>query len=262
VSSVGNGTFNGGAVGGATGATGATGAATGAATVGDAQFTATGTVDPSAVRSATSGPDVASGVPAVSAESEVSQAAGQQGSTVLRGGGSGIVEGQVIGGTESGARIEAADAARQGNVDARGAAGVAGSATSFRDPQSEAARAANVEFHQRDQAVAQARAAEDAHDEARRTIDDPTAAGTERAEIAASDKMAGSMPAGAARAEANVNLATGAVQDPRSAAQNQAQAQVSAQEREAEAKLGIRGSAGPSREEAIGSASIDDEKKK
>jgi hypothetical protein len=69
------------------------------------------------------------------------------------------------------------------------------------------------------------------------------------------------MPAGAGRAEANVNLATGAVNNPRAAAQGQADAAVSAQERDAEAKLGIRGSAGASREEVTGRPPTDGEKK-
>ena len=259
MSPIGDATFSSSAASGAPGAA-SVGSATSAGAGGDAQFTATGTgVDPATVRQATSGPDLRGQAPSVSVESEVSQAAGQDGSAVLRGGGAGVIERETGGVSESSVKTEATAAARHENLEARNAAGVAGDATSFRDPASEVARAENLEFHQRDQAVARARAAEDANDQARRIADNPTAVGAERAQGIASQKIGDATPA--ARVEANVNLATGAVENPRGAAQGQADAAVSAQERDAEAKLGIRGSAGPSREEVTGRPPTDDDKK-
>jgi hypothetical protein len=259
VSSAGEGGFS--SVGTAS-TSGAVGGTAGVGTVGDAQFMASGTGSEAAtVRRATSGPDVQGQVPSVSVESEVSSAAGQQGSTVLRGGGAGIVEQQAGGAVGANLEVEATAAAREGNTDARGAAGVAGQVTSFRDPSSEVARAENLELHQRDEAMAKARSAEDVHDEARRTVEDPTAVGTERAQSMASQKISESTPSGVGRAEANVNLATDAVANPRAAAQNQADAVVSAQERDAEAKLGISGSATVSTEGVAGTPPTGGEKK-
>jgi hypothetical protein len=259
VSSVGEGSFA--TSTSAPNASGVVSGTAGVGTVGDAQFTATGTGNEAAsVRRATSGADVQGQVPSVSVESEVSQTAGQQGSTVLRGGGAGIVEQQAGGASTSNLEVEATAAARQGSSDARGAAGVTGQVTSFRDPSSEMARAENLELHQRDEAVAKARSAEDAHDQARRTVEDPAAVGSARAHSMASQKISESTPAGVGRAEANMNLATDAVADPQAAARNQAEAAASAQARDAEAKLGVSGSATVSTEGVSGTASKDSDK--
>ena len=124
------------------------------------------------------------------------------------------------------------------------------------------ARAEHLEFSQRDQFVARSQAAEDAHAEARRIAADPTAAGTERVEMAASERAAGALPVDPHSAEARVATVTGAVEDPGGTAQAAAESAASAQEREAEVKIGIRGPDGRSREEIVGAPPTDDGEKK
>jgi hypothetical protein len=250
-------------IGGGASAT-STAGATGAATAG---------VDP--IGSTTSGASAAGQLdpsfdlpdqpapPSVSAESEVSQAAGQEGSAVLRGGGAGVVEREMGGAAGAGLEQEGVAAGRGARGDVRGTQFAAGEASfsATTAPTSGLGRAENLEFHQRDQVVARSQAAEDAHSEARRVVDDPAAVGTEQAEMKASQKAGEAMPVDPRRAEAQAATVTGAVENPRGAAQAKAEGTVSIHEREAEAKIGIRGSDGRSREEIVGSPPTGDDEK-
>lgn len=184
--------------------------------------------------------------PSVSADAEVSDAVGQQGSTVLRGGAQGVVENQVPGGGSVGAGQDTVAQVRAGQStvsDAHYAVGEAvGSPTSAAESGFD--RGGSLEFSQRDQAVAQARSVEDAHDEAHRIVDDPQAAGTERAELEGASAVGGALPVDPGRAQAQANLATGAVADPQGTARSQAEEALAAQERGAEVKVGVSGTAG------------------
>jgi hypothetical protein len=256
------------------GATGtATAGATGTATAG-ATGTATAGVDPVGGATAATGdvgrldadldlPDQPA-PPSVSAEGEVSEAIGRDGSSVLRGGGAGVVEREVGGAGSSELEQEAVAASRggQGGVtNAKYAAGEA-SFSAVSAPGRKLDQAGSLEIHERRHVVGQAQEVEDAHSEARRIVDDPTAVGTERAEMEASQEVGESMPVDPNRAEAKANVVAGAVDDPRGAAQGHAEGVVSAHEREAEVKVGIRGSAGQSREEIVGSPPTSDDEKK
>lgn len=187
----------------------------------------------------------------MSAEAQVSQAAGQDGTAALRGGGAGVVEREA--GAVSGAdiKMQATGAARHEEIGARHSSELvsdsAVSTSGYRDPASEVARAEQLEFNQRDQAIGKVRGVEDRHDEARRITNDPRAVGSEKAEYEASLKMSEASPVDVDAAEAKANVATGAVQNPRGVAQGQVDASISAQEREAEVKLGVSGSAEASR---------------
>jgi hypothetical protein len=259
VSSVGSNTFT------SSGAAGAPGAAAGGVSPASSATFTGGTGAASAAGGLDSSLDLPDqpAPPQVSAETQVSQAAGEQGNTVPHGGGTGIVEGEV-GNAGSGLEQEAVASARGGQSDVRGAKLSAGEAqfSAATAPTSGLERAENLEFSQRDQVMARSQSAENAQSEARRAVDDPTAVGTERAEQAASQRAAESMPVDARDAEAKANVVTGAVADPQGAARAQAQGAAAAQEREAEVKLGIRGPEGQSREEIVGSPATGDDEKK
>ena len=244
-------------------------------TTAGATGTATGGVDPVSSGTFSGGGTGASGVggvgvpsqpavPTFSAETEVSQAAGQQGSAVLRGGGAGGVEGQLGGEGTAGAAEGTVAQARAGQStvsDARFAAGAA-AASPASAGVSGFARAENLEFHQRDQVMARSQEVDDMHAQAVQTIDDPTAVGTERAEMEGSQHLAAASPIDPHRVQDQAGVAAGAVADPQGTARAQAEGAVSTQQREAEVKAGIRGSAGPSREEITGTPTGLDDKKK
>jgi len=240
---------------------GATGAATGAATSSVEPLGSGGVSSVGRVGSNLSGQ---AAPPSFSAESQVSQAAGQEGSTVLRGGGSGIVEREVGGFGGASAEQEATAASRASTGDARNIGHAVGSATVSADvgASSNLGRAEQLEFSQRDQVTARTQAAEDAHAQARRVVDNPAAVGTERAEMAASQKVDEAMPIDTGNVQSQASTVTGAVENPRAAAQAQVEGAVSAQEREAEVKVGIRGTAGGSREEIAGTPPTGDNTKK
>jgi hypothetical protein len=163
----------------------------------------------------------------------------------------GVVEG-AVGATREGEHVVR---------DARFAAGDARlSATDA--PVSGLERAESLGAAERGRVVTGAQSAEDVHAEASRIADDPSAVGTERARREASQKAGDSLPFDRDRMEGQANLATGAVANPGSAAEAQVEASVSAQERKAEAELGIRGPEGKSREEITGSPPSDDGEKK
>jgi hypothetical protein len=226
------------------GATGAAGAAT-APTAGSAASGGIG--DASSIgRIGSSVPGQPSMTPSVTAEGEVSRTVGQEGSSVLRGGGAGVVEGQVGGGASASAEQEAVAATRAGQKDVGNAKFAAGAAASSPDVvvSSNLGRAEHAEFSQRDQVSARAQAAEDAQSQARRAANDPAGVGTERAEMAASAKVGEAMPAEANRVQAQADVAAGAVENPRGAAQAQAEGAVATQQREAEVKVGVSGSVG------------------
>jgi hypothetical protein len=84
-------------------------------------------------------------------------------------------------------------------------------------------------------------------------VDNPTAVGTERAELEASHQLDKSMPVDPQSLESKAGTVTGAVEDPGAMAQTHAEGAVSAQQGEAEVKIGIRGSAGQSHEGVTGS---------
>ena len=257
-----------GATGAATGATGAAtgtaGAATGAATgsVGSAGGATFDTGGASSVGRVSSNLAGQAAPPPVSVEGQVSQTAGQEGSAVLHGGGSGIVEREVGGGVS--VEQEATAAGRAGTRDASNLQHAAGSAAVSADvgASSGFGRAENLELGQRDQMVARTEAAEDAHAQARRIADDPAAVGTERAEMAASQKASEAMPVDPHDVQAQAGVVTSTVENPRAAAQAKAEGAVSAQEREAEVKVGLRGPDGRSREEIVGSPPTGEDDKK
>jgi hypothetical protein len=179
--------------------------------------------------------------PSVFVEGEVSQAAGREGSAVLGGGGAGMVESRVGGVGSSGAEQEATAATRSGQGEIRGAGFVAGDAQASASGASTSRleQAGNLEFSQRDQAVAKSRSVEDAHDQARHVADDPAAVGTERAKLEASSKVGESLPVDPRGVEAQANVATSTVANPRAAAQAQAEGMAATQEREVEVKVGV-----------------------
>jgi hypothetical protein len=246
-------------VGGSGTISGSTARATGAATSAADPFSGSdvGGADAGTAGAVTAGRGSVPGqpsMPSVSVEGEVSQAAGQEGSTVLRGGGSGVVEGEVGGFGSAGSAPEATAATRGGQADVsnlRFAADVATGSPSAA-VSSGIGRSESLEFSQRDQVMAKSREAEDAHDQARRLVDDPEAVGTERAELAGSAKVDEAMPADVGRVQSQAGTATAAVNDPAGTARSHAEGAVSTQEGEAEVKIGIHGSAGASREEVVG----------
>ncbi len=200
--------------------------------------------------------------PPPSVETKVAQATGPEGATVLGGGGAGVVEGE-LGGAGSGLEQGGVAEVRAAQGDVRGAKFAAGEAgfSATTAPTSGLARAENLEAGQRDRIMAETQAADDAHTEARRVADDPTGAGMEQAELAASEKAAAAVPiAGGTRAKAEV--VTGAVADPEAAARARAEGLAAEQEHEAEVKIGIRGPEGPSHEEIAGSPPTGDDEKK
>jgi hypothetical protein len=266
VSSAGGGSST---IGGSSSVSGSTARATGAATsavdpLGDSTISGS---DAGTARAVAGGRVSVPGQPAmpsVSAEGEVSQAVGQEGSTVLRGGGAGVIEREAGGVSGGGAEQEATAATRGGQSGAsnlRYAADVAAGSPSV-GVSAGINRGENLQFSQRDQVMARSRQAEDAQDQARRIVDDPTAVGTERAELAASAKIDESMPSDVGRVQSQAGAATAAVNDPTATARTHAEGAVSTQEREAEVKIGIRGSAGASREEIVGKPPTGDDEKK
>lgn len=246
--------------GGATGGA-ATGGVTSGAAIGGAasSATATGRIDSSVATPDQPRPP--------SVETEVSRAAGRDANVTLRGGGAGVVEREV--GPTGDAELEQEVVAKsregqRGVSDMKYGAGEAQfSATA--GPTSGLGRAENFEIRERDQVVARSQEAEDAQAAARRVANDPGAVGTERAEMAASQRAAETLPVDPRRAEAQANVVTGAVDDPRGAAQAQAESAAEAQAREvqgeAQVEVGVRGPGGQSHEEIVGKPPTGGEKK-
>jgi hypothetical protein len=169
-------------------------------------------------------------------------AMGSEGSTVMRGGAVGVGERQ-MGVSDMSPERDAAkvtseakiDAVRSSDASAEGAV----SASGYKDPVSEVGRAQQLEFNQRDQAMGRVSHAEDQGAAARGVAADPGGAAQTKASDAASDAARDASPVDAGQVQADVNVATGAVNDPSGTARARANVEVEGQKREATATVGV-----------------------
>jgi hypothetical protein len=185
--------------------------------------------------------DVQSNVSASTIEGRSRGAMGSDGAAVM-GGGTAGVEGKV--GVESmspereTAKVTSEtkmDAIRSTDASADGAV----SASGYSDPVGEVGRAQQLEFNERDQAMGRVSHAEDQAGAARGVAADPSGAAQSKATDAASDAAREASPVDAGQARADVNVATGAVNDPSGTARARADVEVEGQKREATAKVGV-----------------------